>query len=111
MRLKLSLVCLLLAGCSDAQCRKMDGAWAALFCGGQGVDAPGPIEPPAAACADLSKQAPALFALLDDPSKPLDALRASLHDLNAQQYFDPSRPACSSDAECGDVSCEGAVCA
>jgi hypothetical protein len=89
----------------------MNGALAALFCGGQGVDAPGPIDPPVAACADLSKQAPALFALLDDPSKPLDALRESLHDLNAQQCFDPQRQPCASDAECGGVACDGTQCA
>src|SRR3954468_3953908 len=111
VRLKLPLACLLLAGCSDAQCRRMNGALASLVCGGQGVDAPGPIDPPVAKCADLSKQAPALFALLNDPAKPLDALRKSVNDLNAQQCFDPVRQGCSSDAECGGVSCEGTVCA
>lgn len=105
MRLKHALACLLLAGCSDARCRSMQGPLAGLFCGAQGDDAPGPVAPPPAACADLTKQAPALFALIDDPAQPLQALRSTLSQLDAVQCLDASRPACSSDLDCDGVAC------
>lgn len=82
-----------------------------VFCGGQGDDPEGPREAPAAACADLTKQAPALFALLNDPQKPLDGLRSTLADLSAEQCLDASRPACTTDDDCGGGACDGAVCA
>jgi hypothetical protein len=109
--LKFFLVGIFAASCSDSQCRAMNRPLAALFCGGQGTDAPGPVDPPPAACADLSKQAPALFALLNDPGRPLDALRASIGDLNAKQCFDPQRTSCRDDLDCHGAACEDGTCA
>jgi len=89
----------------------MHGALAGLFCGAQGDDPPGPLEPPALACGDLTQRAPAFFALLDDPAKPLDALRAAVADLAQVQCFDASRPACTDDAQCDGLTCDDGQCA
>src|SRR6185503_2059542 len=102
---------LALCACSDAQCRSMHGVFAGLVCGGQGDDPPGPDSEPVLACADLSKQAPAFFALLDDPSHPLDPLRATVTDLSAVQCFDKSRASCTDDSQCHGLTCDSGLCA
>src|SRR5437764_284396 len=100
----------MLAACSNERCREMHGALAGLLCGAQGDDPP-PDEAPAAHCADPSARAAEFFALLTDPSKPLDALRSTVADLAQVKCFDPSRRACSGDPECGGVQCESGTCA
>ena len=81
-----------------------------LLRGGEGEAAPGPADSPQLACADLTQQAPAFFRLLDDPAKPLDALRATVSDLAQVQCFDAERLTCVNDSQCHGLGCDGGIC-
>ena len=89
----------LLAGCSADDCRRIKGSpnfVGSWLCGAQG-DEPPPADAPPPLCKRLDQLAPVFFALVRDPSRPLDGLRRTLEELDAPQCLDrtcarPYRP-------------------
>lgn len=110
--LVLSLAVALAApACSPAKCKELKGsgsAFASVFCGGEGDDAPVPVNGQQPNfCSNIRGVMPAFFTLMERSDKPLSGLRAAVAQLGHTQCLQSdAQRSCRSDDDCEFGSCD-----
>lgn len=113
--LVLSLAAALVApACSPAKCKELKGsgsAFASVFCGGEGDDAPVPVnDQQPNFCSNIRGVMPAFFTLMERSDKPLAGLRAAVAELGHTQCLQTdAQRSCRSDDDCEFGSCDTAA--
>jgi hypothetical protein len=99
-------------GCSTQDCKSMKAngnAFAGLFCGGAGDEAPEPVVPALSLCQPREVM-PVFFSLIDHNDPSFAGLRDAMADLGRPVCLIPKDRTCTNDDQCAVGHCSSGNC-
>jgi hypothetical protein len=100
------------SGCSAQDCKSMKAsgnAFAGLFCGGAGDEAPEPVVPALSLCQPREVM-PVFFSLIDHNDPSFAGLRDAMADLGRPVCLIPTDRSCTNDDQCAVGHCSSGLC-